>query len=494
MECRLRDGDKLFFLHIHKTAGTSLTRFLEDHFDRDRISPFYYVEGPGLNELSRAGYFDYLRGHIPYDLIAQVLDTPPFCVTILRNPTERFLSHFAQMRRNHAKSRRPRQPFDLRNMELSELVQDSELVASTLGLNVQVFLVGGKLDLQKGKALRAGEGNQWRRGDGDALELARRRLDEFAFVGLSERFQESLFLLCYTFGWQPPLYLPRLNAALDRLRREDLSAQALDRIAEFNALDFKLYEHGKRVFEARYAQMTDGLLESYGDAAQAALPRPLPHEVVCELLERHYEQGLAESHQPTQKLRVDFDQALPGRGWHQRETWPWPERDTVRWTGPGTVSTLDLALAGGHDLRIRCRVAGAAAPDILPSLRLTANNELVRLYQRRPSRAGVVLEGWIPRRALEKRKGFTRLAFAVNRTARAGGADGGGDEQRQLGLAFSWFEILPGKEPSALFFGFMALLGVLVRLYAAVATDARIRTRLRRVLRPRPAGMRRPQR
>ena len=51
----------------------------------------------------------------------------------------------------------------------------------------------------------------------DILALAKQRLGEFAVVGLTERFQETLYLLAYTFGWPPVVNPTRQNMATHRL-------------------------------------------------------------------------------------------------------------------------------------------------------------------------------------------------------------------------------------------------------------------------------------
>src|SRR5690606_28731935 len=45
------------------------------------------------------------------------------------------------------------------------------------------------------------------------LALGKQRLEQFTFVGLTERYEESVDLLNYTFGWEPLAEIPFLNHA-----------------------------------------------------------------------------------------------------------------------------------------------------------------------------------------------------------------------------------------------------------------------------------------
>jgi hypothetical protein len=51
--------------------------------------------------------------------------------------------------------------------------------------------------------------------------------------------------------------------------------------------------------------MTEELLDRYGDAAQTSLPRPLPQDVLFELLRLHFRQRRAERDASWQGIRFD---------------------------------------------------------------------------------------------------------------------------------------------------------------------------------------------
>ena len=88
----------------------------------------------------------------------------------------------------------------------------------------------------------------------DDLAIACRRLEEMEFVGIVERFDESVKLLCSTFGWEVPAY-ESMNIAPVRTRRDGIAPDILEALMQANALDFELYEYAKSLFSRRLARM-----------------------------------------------------------------------------------------------------------------------------------------------------------------------------------------------------------------------------------------------
>jgi len=86
--------------------------------------------------------------------------------------------------------------------------------------------------------------------DESLLARAKTRLAGFEFVGIAERFEESVQLLCATFGWSPPRRLPRLNTSRpDALTVQQLPPKIRDEIEELTRLDAELFRFGEQSFE-----------------------------------------------------------------------------------------------------------------------------------------------------------------------------------------------------------------------------------------------------
>ncbi len=92
--------------------------------------------------------------------------------------------------------------------------------------------------------------------DDELLSKAKHRLTLCEFVGITERFTESVGLLCSTFGWKVPTDIPFLNASSPPMRQnESLSSQTRADLQTCTALDAELYKFANEIFEQRHQRM-----------------------------------------------------------------------------------------------------------------------------------------------------------------------------------------------------------------------------------------------
>jgi hypothetical protein len=288
LERTLTGDDPLFFLHIPKAAGTSLGSYLQGHFHpHETFQPYLLHELDATAQGAPSG-LRFIRGHFPYDVIRALLGRDPVCVTMLRDPVELVLSLIADFQSRVM----PAAPWidweRLARMPVEAVVEDDRLMDWISGFNLQAFMLAPLLpnvewDTVRHLLTRINSTNA----PGD-LDRARQRLDTFAVVGITEDFQESLFLLSYVFGWPPPREAPRLNTTERRRQREGLPPHILDRLATYTAVDRQVYAHAQVRFAAQYTTMCRDLLARYGDAVDADLSMPLSHDALYALLEAHY--------------------------------------------------------------------------------------------------------------------------------------------------------------------------------------------------------------
>src|SRR4026208_439750 len=97
----LTNGEVLCFLHIPKTAGLSLTDFIKSQF-----APFESNSTTDLSDFIKTpqeeiAKYKFIAGHFPYN-VSNFVQRKLVYITVLRDPVERTVSHYAHIRRNPA--------------------------------------------------------------------------------------------------------------------------------------------------------------------------------------------------------------------------------------------------------------------------------------------------------------------------------------------------------------------------------------------------------
>ena len=435
----LKEDDILYFLHIPKTAGTTLITILDSHFDLDSI-----LVDHGWNELLQKMPLDFskirlIRGHFGYGLYS-LLPKKPVYITMLRNPVERTISDYYQTRRNQNPTPKG---YLIRNTELSDVVKDpskKQIFANNqvrhIALDLDIFSSTKEIDKDVlanfsydsyAEFFLPGISNE------KLLDTAKRHLSEFRFFGITERFEESLMLLCYTFGWRPIRNVIKQNVAIGK--PSEFSKETIDSISECTKLDSELYRYAIKLFESRFSQMVKTLKEKYYESNFDKMPFK---QMMHELLEKNYNAHFGESNRLLSSIDFNFKQALNGSGWYSREFLP--DGNTFRWTGPQTTSTIDFPLSRDSDLIVQFRIILHLAPDILQSLNLKVNDTLIEL-KTLSHEEKTIFEGVIPKQALQTENNFTRFTFEVNRTINPQSVNPNSTDKRMLGVAFDLIKI-----------------------------------------------------
>ena len=250
-------GKTLLFLHIHKTAGTTLNRIIEQEYN-----PFlvYTIEGKRIEwsldhfkrlpERRRAA-LRVVKGHMSFGL-HEFLPQPSTYITFLRDPIERCISSYAYSKGNRFN------PFHRRiNQENLDLAQF--LTIAPWNNNLQCKAIAGidrrdyrpislfREMLRPGAEGRAAGSDVW--STPEILQRAKENLQRFfGFVGLTERFPDSLVLLKHLFGWKLSSY-SSYRKSRNRPRRETFAPELLSEVEGRNRFDRELYEFGKKMFD-----------------------------------------------------------------------------------------------------------------------------------------------------------------------------------------------------------------------------------------------------
>lgn len=278
----------VLFIHIQKTAGTTLLHRMAAGLGRDQVWPM----AAGLDEFARMAAYAYgevlleasddhlaglqlIGGHHAL-AVAEVLSVrlarPLPTVTILRDPVERVVSHLKHLRAIHGLHGWPLervyghpafhegcfvdQQYKVITAVGDELTSDdrSELMALVVPRLEQL----GRLPVEPGpfgfsRALAEGLPAAWpwervvavlsappwarRPADPDRWELAMARLRSVAVLGVTERLPDFVEALERRFGWSLPPEPPHLVSA-----DVPVSDELREQIERDNALDRALYD------------------------------------------------------------------------------------------------------------------------------------------------------------------------------------------------------------------------------------------------------------
>ena len=248
----------LLFLHIPKTAGTTLSDLIYDQYAFEKPvqaddaegylkKGIYYVPlgFHGIEEerllyvknilATRIDEIRAIAGHFYFGL-HEFLPKPSTYITVLRHPVDRVISLYYHT-------------LKCQTLKWPTNPPHYHLVSEKISLD----------EFVSGISCREAENDQtrrlsgWDHGSGrcsvEMLERAKANLRKhFPVVGLTERFDETLVLLKRTFGWKHIYNFPR-QVNRDRPNKESLSPDTLNLIAKYNELDIQLYKYAEGMLD-----------------------------------------------------------------------------------------------------------------------------------------------------------------------------------------------------------------------------------------------------
>jgi hypothetical protein len=248
---------RLIFLHIPKTAGSTLRKIIgEQYRENEILKCYYHKQGLSLEKAlddvkalpeERANQIKIILGHLGFG-VHERLPWPCSYMTILRDPVDRVVSGYYHILRDDCHQYQGL----VRNMTLKEYVSSNQLRSEAARINAVNALDNFQTRLLSGAVVRA-ELSRVTADYGECsiemLQLAKANLrNHFVAVGISERFDESLKLFGKVLGW-PSIYYVKANVGWNRNRKEEISSDTLRCIEKYNELDIELYRYARQMFE-----------------------------------------------------------------------------------------------------------------------------------------------------------------------------------------------------------------------------------------------------
>lgn len=228
----------LVFVHIPKTAGTTLHKILSHQYPAGRTwirhdagGPWSAAELDPLREGSERRP-ELIMGHLSTGLHRQVAGVR--YLTCLREPVARLVSHYHHAL--HETDHYLHETVVNRRLDLAAYVRSG--LSGELSNGMTRMLAGiedfhgaipAPSDLQRAK---------------DLME------SHFDGVILTERFDEGVLLLAESLGWKTPYYIRRKTGRYSA-RSTAPDAETRRIIEEHNALDLELYRWARERFEAQ---------------------------------------------------------------------------------------------------------------------------------------------------------------------------------------------------------------------------------------------------
>ncbi|WP_078430404.1 sulfotransferase family 2 domain-containing protein [Alkalihalobacterium alkalinitrilicum] len=219
-------AEVLIHLHMPKTAGTTLRTIIKQNVDSSKSYELYRYGNQLSKILSNLNQKDIkcIQGHFPYG-IHELLDQKAIYITMLRNPVERVISEYYFIKSI------PRHELhqQVKKMTLTEYQQELR------NCNLQTRLLSGKVT----KEVLSQE---------DIQQAKVNIKKHFKIVGITELFNESIFLMQKEFGWMNIFY-KKYN--ITRGKPTNIADSTLDKISKNNVLDIELYNYAREILKTK---------------------------------------------------------------------------------------------------------------------------------------------------------------------------------------------------------------------------------------------------
>lgn len=222
------------FLHIQKTAGTSIVKMAAAHYGNANCSSHGDFSGKLPEEFFST---QFVSGHFGYDY-AKALMPERYCFTFLRDPAERILSLYYFYCANNPDT-----------FPMYRVAHENKLT-DFLRLGLKDPMVRSRIWNNQVWQLACGWENPSNKGIGsfspsELLYLAKKHLDDFSYVGFTENFDDDMVEITRSIGMMLPEVQVHSNCT-SRPTYNELNGEDRALLAELTKLDQELYDYAKQ--------------------------------------------------------------------------------------------------------------------------------------------------------------------------------------------------------------------------------------------------------
>ena len=229
---------RVCFIHVPKTAGTSVLSVMSAHFGAGNV---FHVEESRFWTVPIAYLLrrhPVIAGHFSVRYLSNEVLESVFVFTFLRDPLERLLSQYGYFRGLSHESNDP-EVACTRTQNLAEILRFRiNSGRFTPWTNWQTKIFSGC--------------DAHHPATSETLSQAKHNLEQLAFVGIQDELREGVATLLRIWGGTDLLALPNLNRTVERLPNHVLDTETRCLIEESNWLDRELYLHARELWRSRH--------------------------------------------------------------------------------------------------------------------------------------------------------------------------------------------------------------------------------------------------
>jgi len=226
---------RIIFLHIGKTAGTSVTEHIFEYCKHSKHMG--WSDWIAIPRSSLENYF-FISGHFGFDYISDILKGS-YSFTFLRNPVERVLSEYNQYLRIPINEKTVKLMPNLRHihqMSFEEYIESDESEGIVNFSNMQTWSLAKSYDRNTKE--------QYKDEHGDViLEMAIQNLHKLSYVGFKETFEKDFNNVLNDLNIPLPLTNRVRNRSPKPTNVNSIPSHVLKKLELKVALDQKLYEY-----------------------------------------------------------------------------------------------------------------------------------------------------------------------------------------------------------------------------------------------------------
>ncbi len=239
-----KTSDKLIFVHIPKTAGSTFHLILNKRYAPKETCNLFGAkyQDPEIKKFIDAPiegkeHIRLLKGHMPFGLHAYLPGNANY-ISILRDPVERVVSQYYYIKKNQ------------RNPLHSQVEGGDMSIEEFVSSGIAIGMNNGQCRFLNGDLAEYA----FNRCDDSLLTKVKTNITQrFIWLGITERFDESIFMLSKLMGWQTPPYYIRENVSKVRKSIREVDESAIRIIEAYNTLDKRLYEYANSLLDEAIA-------------------------------------------------------------------------------------------------------------------------------------------------------------------------------------------------------------------------------------------------